>query len=178
MVRASLQEEANEEQSDWNEWRSYYLNLRQDLIVQVFLALLGLGYLAILALELLQPATLYSLLQQLGERRTASLIWVASVVWPSVAGWLLVSGYWFPWLGKIWKYSDQIWQGSGLAVPAEVAWRGSSAPVLDLEESRLRLLEAVGRSRRLHSLTMFLWILLIVLVGATIGHSVYNLQAF
>ncbi|MBN9414374.1 hypothetical protein ABS71_06505 [bacterium SCN 62-11] len=172
----SPSEEAIEEGADWNEWRSYYLNLRQDLIVQVLLALIGLGYLAVLALELLQPALLYSLLQQLGERRMASIVWVASVVWPSVVGWLLISGYWIPWLGRIWRSSDQIWRGSGLSVPAEVAWRCRSA-FLSLEESRLSLLEAVRRSRRLHLLTLSLWVLLLVLVAATIGYSVYQLRA-
>lgn len=162
--------------SDWDEWRAYYYNLRQDLVVQVFLLLIVLLYVGFMGGLQLLPGLLEPLLRAIVfDRKIGSPFWVLSTFLPGLVGLFLLSGYSIPWLGAVWRYSDEIWRNSGLVVPAEVNWRHPGGPTLSQEEARVGLLEAVARSHRLHQLAFLAWALLIGLLMVAVAYSLLQL---
>lgn len=158
--------------SDWDQWRSYYYNLRQDLIIQIFLLMTVVVYVGFVVCLLLVP----QFVQWVDFLQVGSLVWGASHMIPVLFGLLLMSGYRLPWLGSVWRFSDEIWRNSGLVVPAEVHWRHPGGPTLSQEEARLGLLEAVSRSHRLHQLTFWAWCLLLGLLGVGILWSILEMR--
>ena len=158
--------------SDWDEWRAYYYNLRQDLVVQVFLLLIVVLYVGLVGGLQLLPGLLGPLLTAIVfDHKIGTCFWVLSTFWPGLVGLFLLSGYSFPWLGLVWRYSDEIWRNSGLVVPAEVNWRHPGGPTLAQEEARVGLLEAVARSHRLHRLALLAWGLLIGLLAVAVAYT-------
>ena len=151
--------EVPEEQSDWDQWRTYYFNLRQDLVVQVLLSVLGLFSILWVTSGLVCPRVLSF------TDKGRALAWAGSCLWPLLLMRLAQSTYRLPWLGPVWRYSDQIWLTSGLKMPADVRWRCQKcAPVMSQEDAHAGLLEAVARSHQLFNLGRVIWSLLVALV--------------
>lgn len=162
--------EVPENQSDWDEWRTYYFNLRQDLVIQVIFSVIGLISLLWVACLSACPQALY--LNPEGR----ALAWAVSCLWPLLLLWLAQSSYRIPWLGPVWRYSDQIWLNSGLELPADARWRcGGSAPSMLQEDARSALLQAVSRSRQLFNFSRLIWSLLMALVIFSILWSIHQL---
>ena len=156
--------------SDWDEWRSYYFNLRQDLVIQVFQLVIVLFYLVFLATMWLAPDLLGPvLIGVFNNRSLAFALWVFGVLWPSLLGLWLVSGHWWPWLGTVWRFADEIWRSSGLVAPAEVNFRHPGGATVGQEQARVELLEAVARTHQLHQLTLFFWLVLGGVFAASIA---------
>jgi hypothetical protein len=170
--------EPEQARSDWDEWRSYYYNLRQDLVIQIFLVMVVLFYLVFMAAMWLAPDLLGTVLVTiLNSHSVACALWALSNLWPGVVGLLIVSGYWFPWLGPVWRYADEVWRNSGLVVPAEVAYRHPGTATLDQEQARLGLLDAVARSHRLHQLALCIWLLWGALFAVAAIQAILEMRA-
>ncbi len=150
---------------DWDEWRCFYFNLRQDLTI-------GAIYLVLLLVCLLWMAGLW-LTPTWPEMPSARLIEGLWWTWPSLAGLLLQLGYKTPWLGPVWRQADEIWLNSGLDLPAEVRLRtrGRARGHSPESCSTSDMLDAARRAGAIYSAVLYSWLSLVL------GLSVISLLA-